>query len=159
MSDTQAVPTQLCCHTTYIMTSAATSRSRLVWSVTETIWPNDLENTGQNTFSQATNAHYPNNRVLLPDLTYFWAPSGGDWRERIHTLLPPRVRAIRSIQLAHIADHLVKLPVVLIKESRFLTASCQSHGDADGLRGHLESYTPGTCQYVLVRTDLYQPVL
>ena len=24
---------------------------------------------------------------------------------------------------------------------------------------HLESYTPGTCQYVPVRTDLYQPVL
>ncbi len=24
---------------------------------------------------------------------------------------------------------------------------------------HLESYTPGTCQYVPVRTDLYRPVL
>ncbi len=45
------------------------------------------------------------------------------WRKRIHTLFPLRVRAIRSIQSAHIDDHLMKLKVVLVNESRFLTAS------------------------------------
>jgi hypothetical protein len=42
------------------------------------------------------------------------------WRERIHTLLLLGVGWIRSIQTPHISDHLVKLHVVLVNESRFL---------------------------------------
>ncbi len=62
------------------------------------------------------------------------------WRKRIHTLFPlqVRVRAIRSIQSAHIGDHLMKLKVVLVKESRFLMPSCnrRTHGrDARRLTG------------------------
>ena len=42
------------------------------------------------------------------------------WRKRIHTLFPFRAGCIRSIQTAHVTDHLVKFQVVLESESRFL---------------------------------------